>query len=273
MVSRDLAETADELGFEEAPRRPRIVFVPGLGGVPDGWASVEVALSTRFDVAVVDDEALNDEARSRTGALSRDLNGLADDLAAVVRSDLTAGPVGLVGQSMGAWICLCAAARHPDLVAAVVAGAPPVPDRYLRAMFELLRDLASSGHGRQFRLAAQLLSVRRHRGVAGRLPAELPETTSGRGPAEPVDAEAYARKVEALLGADLDLLSRVRAPVRVLAGGLDAVAPPWQAREIARLLPASEVVVLADASHSLIDDLGDIYLDLTLTHFARHGPG
>src|SRR2546427_2541108 len=62
--------------------------------------------------------------------------------------------------------------------------------------------------------------------------------------------EGYAATCEALAAMDLrDDLPRIAASTLVIAGGEDRATPPEHAEEIARRIPAAELVVIPDAAH------------------------
>jgi pimeloyl-ACP methyl ester carboxylesterase len=252
--------------------RPLVVFVPGLGGVPPGWSALERTFAPRFDVTVADHMNLDERALHREHGVSPTLEAYADELWDWVESLTAANVIGLIGQSFGAWICLYAAARRPDRVAALVASAPPVPDSYVRAAFHVLRHLRGVLPRRQFDQIARLVTDRRVSAFTTDAIDALPieESTSDR---QHDDTTAYARKIGAMLAADLAVLASVTAPVRLLAGGHDAIAPPSKVCKIGRQLHDAEIVVMADAAHSLLDECSNIYGDLAVAHFVRHWPG
>jgi pimeloyl-ACP methyl ester carboxylesterase len=107
-------------------RGPTIVFLPGYmsdmeGGkasAVDAWAEAQGRAMLRFDYG---------GCGASTGAFeAQSLADWRDDALAVVDS-LVAGPVVLVGSSMGGWLMLLAALARPERVAGLV-GIAPAPD-------------------------------------------------------------------------------------------------------------------------------------------------
>ena len=106
-------------------RGPAIVFLPGYASDMTGtkavaleqWAKVQGRSFLRFDYAGCGQSEGRFEEQS--------LADWRDDALAMI--DHVAGPVVLVGSSMGGWIMLLAALARPDRVAALV-GIAPAPD-------------------------------------------------------------------------------------------------------------------------------------------------
>jgi len=98
------------------PGAPVVVAVHGITANALAWAGLARLLAGRVSLYAPD---------LRGRAASRDLPGPwglgrhAEDVAALIRH-LDAGPVRLVGHSMGAWVSAVAAARHPGLLADLV---------------------------------------------------------------------------------------------------------------------------------------------------------
>ena len=105
---------------------PTILFLPGyasdMGGTKalaiEAWAKATGRAFVRFDYAGCGESpgAFEDQT----------LAGWCDDALAVI-DELIAGPVVLVGSSMGGWIMLLVARARPDRIAAMV-GIAPAPD-------------------------------------------------------------------------------------------------------------------------------------------------
>ncbi|MFJ5926358.1 alpha/beta fold hydrolase [Kitasatospora sp. NPDC092948] len=98
------------------PGAPVVVAVHGITANALAWAGLARLLDGRVSLYAPD---------LRGRAASRDLPGPwglgrhAEDVAALIRR-LDAGPVRLVGHSMGAWVSAVAAARYPELLADLV---------------------------------------------------------------------------------------------------------------------------------------------------------
>lgn len=106
-------------------------YVHGLAGSSLNWTSLAGALSARATGYLVD---LPGHGRSDPPPRGRySLVGDAALLAELI-ARRSAGPVHLVGNSLGGIVCTALAARHPELVASLTLISPAVPD------FRLTRD-------------------------------------------------------------------------------------------------------------------------------------
>ncbi|MFE9652582.1 alpha/beta fold hydrolase [Micromonospora sp. NPDC006431] len=93
--------------------RPPIVLVHGTRFARGQWQPQLAALAAEFPVAAIDLPG-----HGRRSAEPWDLDRAADVVAEAVR-DLDAGPA-LVGHSLGGYVSLHVARRHPDLLAGLV---------------------------------------------------------------------------------------------------------------------------------------------------------
>jgi pimeloyl-ACP methyl ester carboxylesterase len=95
---------------------PPVVLLHGLAGYAEEWRATIDELSGRFRVIAVEQRGHGRSTR-RPPDVSR--TAYVDDVAAVIRR-AAAGPVTLVGQSMGAHTAMLTAARYPALVERLV---------------------------------------------------------------------------------------------------------------------------------------------------------
>ncbi|OKJ06062.1 alpha/beta fold hydrolase [Kitasatospora sp. CB01950] len=98
------------------PDAPVVVAVHGITANALAWAGLARLLDGRVALYAPD---LRGRAASRALPGPWGLGRHAEDVAALIRH-LDAGPVRLVGHSMGAWVSAVAAARHPELLADLV---------------------------------------------------------------------------------------------------------------------------------------------------------
>lgn len=103
---------------------PTVVLVHGITASHRAWPAVVSALPGRRVVA----PDLRGRGRSNTLPGPYGMAAHADDVAAVIGA-LAAGPVVVVGHSMGGFVSLVLTHRHPDLVARLVLvdGGLPIP--------------------------------------------------------------------------------------------------------------------------------------------------
>ena len=108
----------------DAPPRPPILFVHGLGGESLDWIDVAIQLKDLFDCIALDLPGFAHSPLPPGKDLS--LDGLASTVAEVART--LGRPVHLVGVSLGGTIAVRVAAEHPELVASLTLVAPALPD-------------------------------------------------------------------------------------------------------------------------------------------------
>jgi len=114
-----------EAGIDlDAPPRPPVLFVHGLGGESLDWVDVAVQLKDFFDCTALDMPGFAHSPLPSDGDLS--LDGFASTVAEVART--LNRPVHLVGNSLGATIAVRVAAEHPELVASLTLVGPALPD-------------------------------------------------------------------------------------------------------------------------------------------------
>lgn len=211
-------------------RGPTLVFLPGymsdMSGTKalalDAWAAANGRAMLRFDYRGCGESpgAFEDQT----------LAGWRDDVLAMI--DAAAGPVVLVGSSMGGWLMLHAALARPAQVKALV-GIAAAP------------DFTGWGFTEE-----QKLTILRE----GRLVEETPY-----GDQPYVTTRAFWESGEALRLMHAPLA--IDCPIRLLHGQADADVPWTWSVEIARLARSADVQVtlVKDGDHRLSRD-GDIAL-------------
>lgn len=172
------------------------------------------------------------------------VDGFADAIAELVAREAPGGRAALCGLSLGGYVALAVAARHPGRVAALV-----LADTRAEA------DTPEAREGRHAS-AAQV----RGEGLAPFLDGFVPRLvaagdhaslTAARAIAEAQDPEAVARALDALAGrtdrvADLP---GIAAPTLVLVGEVDALTPLAFSQTMARGIPGAELAVIPGAGH------------------------
>jgi 3-oxoadipate enol-lactonase len=219
------------------------VLVHGLGSTAAGlWKHLRRELEGEFTVVTYDLRG--------TGGSGRPLGpySLADfvgDLRELVEG-LSLERPSLVGHSLGGTVVLAYAGTYPDEVAAVVAvGAPIVlPEQGKQGMRERAQVVEADGVG----MVAETVATN---GMAPSFREAHPDEFRAY-----VDILAandpltYAATCLALAEMDAtDLLGQIEAPVLLLAGELDAVAPREAQERAAAAIARAERVEVPDCAH------------------------
>ena len=204
------------------------------------WADDAAALSVGCRVVTVDLRGFGDSAPA-DGAFS--IADLADDAAALLDAlDVSRATVG--GMSMGGYVALAMAARHPQRLDGLVladtraaADSPEVRDTRERAIAVVRR-------GGVERYIESMLPRLLSRGADAVLRARVRALVTHR-------PETVALALEALRDrpdrtADL---AAIRCPTLVLVGAEDEVTPPAEARVMAAAIPGAELVEIPGAGH------------------------
>jgi pimeloyl-ACP methyl ester carboxylesterase len=108
----------------DAPPRPPILFVHGLGGESLDWVDVALQLKDSFDCSALDLPGFAHSPPPPGNDLS--LDRLASTVTEVARTFNR--PVHLVGNSLGGAVAVRVAAEDPELVASLTLVAPALPD-------------------------------------------------------------------------------------------------------------------------------------------------
>jgi pimeloyl-ACP methyl ester carboxylesterase len=187
----------------------------------------------------------------------------AEDLASFVRT-LHLGKVVVIGHSYGALTALFLAAKHPDLVLALVLAEPPA----ISLLANLPGDNARTGKAMlgdiQGRMVAPMQRAFRRgdrdAGIAIFIDYvfndphawdKMPETAR-----QDTLRDAYEWDVMMTTGALFPaieplIIRRITAPVLLLSGAKSYPFLRLVTEELARLLPNSETIVLSDAGHQM----------------------
>jgi 3-oxoadipate enol-lactonase len=235
----------DRVAAEEEGEGPAIVCIHGLGGSSNSFTPLMPAMA-RHRVIRVD---LPGSGRSQRveGALS-----IERFVQAVLKvcTRLNVARAHWVGHSMGTIVCQHIAAADPKLVASVALFGPLIAPS----------DAARSGVAARAAKAREGLSAM-HEITAALLNAALSADTRQRQPLAVAfvreslmrqDGEAYARSCDALAGARAAEVERITAPVLLVTGDEDGVAPPQAVRAMADKLHgarSARVVVLPRCGH------------------------
>jgi pimeloyl-ACP methyl ester carboxylesterase len=117
---------APDTGSGAAPGRELVLCVHGMSGAATNWTDLMGELAPDFDCAAVDLPGSGFSPPPKTGA-GYTVTAQAATVARLIET-LDAGPVHLVGNSMGGAVTVRVAARRPDLVRTLTLISPALPD-------------------------------------------------------------------------------------------------------------------------------------------------
>jgi pimeloyl-ACP methyl ester carboxylesterase len=181
------------------------------------------------------------------------IEGYADLVAALV-AELDLGPVVLVGLSMGGYIALALARRHPGVLAALVlADTRPDPDtpegRQARsdqqAVVEERGDVTPLVDGLLNRVLAEASPPNDASPRRAEVAARVGDMMRSTAPAGWIGAlEAMKQRSD-----QTDLLPSISVPVLVVVGERDALVPLDVAESMAKAIPGARLEVVPSAGH------------------------
>ena len=224
-----------------------VVFGHGLLWSGEMFGPQIDALSDRFRCIAVD---WRGQGRSAVPDSGYDMDTLTADVVALIEH-LGIAPVDYVGLSMGGFIGMRLAARHPELVrslALLETSAEPEPEQNVPA----------------YRKLAQVVRFVGPRPVAGRVMAIMFGQTFLTDPSRAVERAEWRRRLNSVdrVGAVLathgvieragitDELARITTPTLVLVGDEDVATVPDKARRIQAGIAGSQLVIVPHAGHT-----------------------
>lgn len=240
------------LSATELGEGPAVVLLHGQPGSAGDWGPVARLLRERARVIVPD--------RPGYGRSGGEAVGFRDNAAALMPllDDAGVDSAVLVGHSWASGVALAAAIEFPRRVDALVLASPVSPGIPADAVDRLLaRPFLGAAAARVgFGIAGLGLAVPPVRALARSavpaLPAEQVAATAAawRGPAWR-SFHAEQRFLVTELPSLAPHLASVEAPVTIVHGTRDRIAPPAHARDLARSIPGANLVAVEGASHML----------------------
>jgi pimeloyl-ACP methyl ester carboxylesterase len=242
-----------ELYYETTGAGERIVLTHGSWTDATGWAPVVSGLAEQFEVVTWDRRG---HSRSQTGDGPGSLGEDAADLAALIEH-LGGAPVHLVGNSYGASIVLTLVTRRPDLIATAAAHEPPLFALLEGSADQVIAD-TMAGLDRQLGSVAALIETGNHRDAAQYF---IENVAIGPGSWEQLpeplravlaaNASTYLDELldPTMLSIDAAALAATTVPLLLTHGTESPVLFPAVIGELAILVPAARVDVLAGAGH------------------------
>lgn len=232
-------------------RGPLLVFLPGIGATTRYWELVVAPLADRYRLAFVD---LLGFGRSPKPWTTYSVDRHLAELARVITPLSAAGPVTLVGHSLGARLAVAYAARHPEQVQRLVLVSMP----YFAGGDNAKRFLERRDHGWMWThivpFAVSCLLGRRLLGwaapmLAGNVPREVAEDLN-----QMTWRSSTSTMWEVIYRYDLtEDVERLGPglPVTFLHGDQDRSAPLDRIRSLIQLRPSATLHVRSGADHGL----------------------
>ncbi|UDY23231.1 alpha/beta fold hydrolase [Nocardioides sp. Kera G14] len=230
------------------PEAETIVFGHGLLFSGRMFKAQVAALRDRYRCVTID---WRGQGRSGPAPDGRyDMDALTEDAVALIDS-LDAGPVHYAGLSMGGFVGIRLAARHPERLASLT-------------LLDTSADPEEPGNVREYQLLAAVYRLVGMRPLMKPVAKIMFGSTSLAGPRA---GEIVSSLVEAMTGVDraamkqailgvchrpavADLLAQIATPTLVIVGAEDAATVPAKAAAIASGIPGAQHEVVPAAGHS-----------------------
>lgn len=231
-----------------------VVFAHGVLYSCRMWDAQVAALRDLYRCIAYDHRG---QGRSAVPATGYDMETVSQDGAALIRS-LAAGPVHFVGLSMGGFVGMRLAARHPELVRSLVlldTSADPEPPENL-PRYRMLAFIARWLGQRP--VAGSVLKIMHGKSMRAD-PARAPELAAWRARLIASDRIGAVRAVQGVFERRpvREELGKIRAPTLVMVGEEDTATVPARAEAIAGAISGARLVRVPRAGHmSAIDNPG-----------------
>jgi pimeloyl-ACP methyl ester carboxylesterase len=248
------------LAYDEvSPSHPRgtVLLLTGLGSKRLGWYKQLPVFGQVYRTIALDHRDTGDSDLATDPYTTADQ---ADDAAAVLQA-LGVASASIVGLSMGGFIALELALRHPELVQELVltgthAGGPThvAPGPEMIAL--LMQDRTGVEIGEFFRrVYTQLMAP----GYAESHPKEM-ERIAENARYRPQPPEAYRRQLQTTLTHNASgQLDQIRVPTLVVHGEVDPLVPVANGRYLAEHIPGAQLICYPDTGHISIVERADDY--------------
>ncbi len=236
----------DRMAVEDEGEGDAVVCLHGLGGDSNTWTPVMAALGS-YRVIRPD---LPGSGRSAAAGGALSIAKLVEAVAAIC-AKLQISRAHFLGHSMGTIVCQHLAAEQPRLVRSLALFGPLIaPGDTARGNIRTRAGKArSEGTRGMHDIALALVNASVSADTRQRQPVA---TAFVRESLMRQDPEGYARNCEALADAPAAAVERIEAPVLLVTGDEDVVAPPQSVRALAERLTAAKsvrTVVLSRCGH------------------------
>jgi pimeloyl-ACP methyl ester carboxylesterase len=270
----------DDPSTPPAADDPTLVFVHGFGLTLDSWHFQRLALREEHRVVLYDHRSHGRSGRSKPQDCT--IDRLGEDLQRVVEELAPAGPIVLVGHSMGGMTVLALAQLDPEWFHSRIAGVALVstcadgmgdvtfglPRGLARVLNDaspsLLRGLARAPkiveRGRRFG-SAYALAITRRLAFGGEVPQEFVDFTDEMLSSTPVDVLASFYPEFARLDKADVLVAEDWPPTTIICGDRDLLTPVRLSRRMAQAVPTSRLVEIPDAGHLIMLERHELVSD------------
>lgn len=247
--------------------RPTAVLIHGLSETREVWSRQASYLQRSMAVIAYDVRGFG---ASPTGAADGTVRQMADDLAQVL-SALAAGPVWLVGFSMGGIIAQRFALDFPGLTRGLVliASSCAVGREGEKFFNQRIEQVSNGGLDSLAAINIEDASGCFATGNAD-LIAEYTQLRVG----AVMEPEGYINACRAMLGIRLEPLTESLAgigrPTLVIAGEFDPYCPPKASEQIAAAIPNAELRIIDGVGHCMQFEASDILNEYVDEFIRRH---
>ena len=254
-----------EIYYESHGSGSPVLLVPGLGGVGTYWNPNIPAFSRNHQLIIHDHRGTGQSSRSRirysVDQMTSDLLGLMDHL--------KIDQAHLVGHSTGGAMAQTLAATHPErLKSMVVYASWTKADPFFRRVFEARRALLTeAGPAAYVRASAAFLYPDWWVNENIALLEEREKITI---PAFP-PAEIVASRIDAIVDFNRTAdLPAIKTPTLVLCAKDDILTPPYFSKELARLIPGAELLLMEDGGHCASETRTNKFDEAVLRFVGQH---
>jgi pimeloyl-ACP methyl ester carboxylesterase len=254
----------ERLYFEVAGEGDPVVLCHGLGGNHAAWWRVAPALAREHRVVTWDQRGFGNSTR-RTGRYGPDV-GVGDLVALLDHLEL--GQAQVVGQSMGGWVAMGLALRHPERVRSLVL-TDTLAGVFSEEVYAALSAGASEVAGLTFATDAD-----HHPALGRQFCLDRPDLAFLYRQISSMGDKPEEEEIFAMLGAmqaPLEEVSAIALPVLLVVGEQDRLCPPSAMRHIADRIPGAGFETIPGAGHSPYFESPDRWLEIVGPFLRRHG--
>ncbi|HEX8034251.1 MAG TPA: alpha/beta fold hydrolase [Ktedonobacterales bacterium] len=250
-----------KLAYEEvSPEAPEgtILLITGLASKRQGWRKQVAAFGQRYRTIIFDNRDIGDSDLATEPYLTADQ---ADDTAGLLRA-LGVKRAYVVGISMGGFIALELALRHPELVEKLVltstsaGGRTHVPPHWLVTLMLLMPRFGKQDPGAiAKRVYARIMAP----GYCAAHPDEW-EDIAELARHRPQPAVAYRRQLEACQRHDVaGRLAEISVPTLVIHGTVDPLVRTANGKYLAEHIPGARLILYPNTGHIPIVERAEDY--------------